>query len=103
MMTHHDIRKLPDGGQVVAEEHTLTTDQMQQALATGGTVTPGLLVDPDHGPDGCVLPPRAGRLIDVTTMSDSGKRFLLVPLVQAQPTQQVDTDSQHLTHNGHSL
>lgn len=46
----------------VTEDHTLTAEQMQQAVATpptaGSMVRSGLLTDPDRGRDGRVLPAR---------------------------------------------
>ncbi|MFE6866023.1 hypothetical protein ACFVFS_05665 [Kitasatospora sp. NPDC057692] len=63
-MAEHTVQlyRLPDGGTMIAEEHTLTNEQMRVFLpATGGTIQLGVLVDPDRSPDGCVLPPRAAR------------------------------------------
>ncbi|MFF2954321.1 hypothetical protein ACFVVU_23625 [Kitasatospora sp. NPDC057965] len=41
------VYRLPGGGTMIAEEHTLTDEQMRALLpATGGTARAGLLLDP---------------------------------------------------------
>ncbi|MFJ6616665.1 hypothetical protein ACIQOW_03650 [Kitasatospora sp. NPDC091335] len=74
---------LPDGSQVLAEEHTLSDDEMRKLAATGGTVRSGLLV----------LPSRPARTIDVTTMSDIGPRYVPGRASETLTTAEPNTDS----------